>query len=100
MFMIGMAAGTPLCGIQSGALGRKKTIMLTQVVSSMGAFCILFANTATVFYLGNFLSGYTNSVFIGIAPIYTSEICQPNIRKFTGGFLAVEFSFDFSTFLI
>ena len=91
-----MAAGTPLCGIQSGALGRKKTIMLTQVVSLMGAFCILFANTATVFYLGNFLSGYTNSVFIGIAPIYTSEICQPNIRKFTGGFLAVEFSVGFA----
>ena len=61
MFMIGMAAGTPICGIQSGILGRKKTIMLT------------------------------NAVFIGIAPIYTSEVCQPNIRKFTGGFVGVQF---------
>ena len=96
MFMIGMAAGTPLCGIQSGILGRKKTIMLTQVVSFIGALCILFSKTAEVFYLGNFLSGYTNAVFIGIAPIYTSEICQPNIRKFTGGFLAVLFSVGFA----
>ena len=57
MFMIGMAAGTPICGVQSGILGRKKTIMITQVVSFCGALCIRFADTAEVFYLGNFLSG-------------------------------------------
>ena len=91
MYMIGMAAGTPICGIQSSILGRKKTIMITHVVSFCGALCILFADTAEVFYLGNFLSGYTNAVFIGIAPIYTSEVCQPNIRKFTGGFVGVQF---------
>ena len=47
--MIGMAAGTPICGIQSSILGRKKTIMLT------------------------------------------SKVCQPTIRKFTGGFVSVQF---------
>ena len=96
MFMIGMVAGTPLCGLQSSILGRKKTIMMTHIVSFTGALCILFANTVGVFYLGNFLFGYTNAVFIGIAPIYTSEICQPNIRKFTGGFLAVHFSIGYA----
>ena len=96
MFLIGMAVGTPLCGIQSGSFGRKKTVMITQLVSFAGSLCILFANTPEMFYLGNFLSGYTNAVFIGIAPVYTSEICQPNIRKFTGSFLAVEFYVGFA----
>ena len=96
MFLIGMAVGTPLCGIQSGSFGRKKTVMITQIVSFAGSLCILLASTPEMFYLGNFLSGYTNAVFIGIAPVYTSEICQPNIRKFTGSFLAVEFYVGFA----
>ena len=91
-----MAVGTPLCGVQSGIFGRKKTVMITQIVSFVGALCILFARSPVIFYLGNFLSGYTNAVFIGIAPVYTSEICQPNIRKFTGSFLAVEFYVGFA----
>jgi MFS family permease len=72
-------------------MGRKKTVLITQAVAFLGALCIVFAKTVTLFCIGNFLAGYTNSVFMGVAPIYTSEINQPKIRKFTGSFLANSF---------
>ena len=75
--MIGSTAGTLLCGIKSGYLGRKKTVLVTQAVSFVGALCIVFAKTVAVFCIGNFLAGYTNGLFMGVAPIYTGEINQP-----------------------
>ena len=63
--MIGGTLGTLLCGMKSYHLGRKKTVLITQLVSISGALCILFSKDVAIFYLGNFLLGYTNGVFIG-----------------------------------
>ena len=74
--------------------------MLTQFVSFLGALSILFANTVGILYLGNFLNGYTNGVYLGIVPIYTSEISQPKLRKFTGSFLSITFNLGFTAVYI
>ena len=95
--MIGTTLGTFMCGAQSSHLGRKKTMMITQGVAFIGSLCILLAsNNIALFYSGNFIAGYTNGVFLGVTPIYTSEINQPHIRKFTGSFLALLFFLGFS----
>ena len=87
--------------MKSRYFGRKKSVMITQCVALIGALCILLAKNVTSFYIGNILSGYTNGVFSGILPIYTSEINQPKIRKFTGSFLNLIFSLGFSlTYLV
>ena len=99
--MIGSTVGTLFCGIKSGYLGRKKTVLIAHAVALIGALCIVFANNVALFYTGNFLSGYTNGVFCGLLPIYTSEINQPKIRKFTGTFLNNTFLLGFSlTYLV
>ena len=99
--MIGGTLGTLLCGMKSYHLGRKKTVLITQLVSITGALCILFSKDVAIFYLGNFLLGYTNGVFLGIAPIYTGEINQPSVRKFTGSFLSLTFLLGYAiTYLV
>ena len=61
----------------------------------------MFSKSVALFYTGNFLAGYTNGVFLGVVPIYTGEINQPQIRKFTGTFLANTFFLGFSiTYLV
>ena len=87
--------------MKSYHLGRKKTVLITQLVSITGALCILFSKDVAIFYLGNFLLGYTNGVFLGIAPIYTGEINQPSVRKFTGSFLSLTFLLGYAiTYLV
>ena len=101
MFLIGSTFGTLLCGIKSRYLGRKKAVMITHIVSFLGALCIVLANNVLLFYAGNFLSGYTNGVIVGVVPIYAGEINQAKIRKFTGSFLMMIYFLGFSlTYLV
>ena len=96
MFLIGSTAGTLLSGIKSGYLGRKKTVLITHSIAIVGALCVVLATKVQLFYAGNFLAGYSNGVNYGVIPIYTGEINQPKIRKFTGSFLALTFFAGFS----
>ena len=42
------------------------------------------ANTVPLLLLGRTLHGYSFGAINGVIPIYNSEICQPQIRNFTG----------------
>ena len=85
-----------LCGIQSDYLGRKTTIMVTQVISFSGILCILLSTNMTLLYVGNLLAGYSNAIFIGLVPVYTGEISQARIRKATGSFMSMMFFVGFA----
>ena len=85
-----------MSGITSYGLGRKRTIMLSQLISLAGFLIIRFANATSWFCIGNCLGGYSTGVNIAVMPTYIGEINQPRIRKFTGSFMSLFFTFGFS----
>ena len=78
--------GTPVGGFQSDLWGRKTTMMATQVLTLLGFFCLRFAESIEMFYIGAFLGGYTEGVYLFISALYTAEINQPKIRNYTMSF--------------
>ena len=47
-------------------------------------------------YTGRFLIGYSNGLWCQSGPVYTGEINQPKIRKFTGSFFTLSFTIGFA----
>ena len=88
-------------GIQSDVWGRKKTMMCSQIVALLGFLCLRFAINISMFYIGSFLGGYNEGVYMVVAAVYTSEINQPKIRNYTLSFNVLAYFFTFAlTYLI
>lgn len=84
--LIGSVVGTPVGGLQSDILGRKNTMMATQLLTLIGFLFLRFAQTIPMFYIGAFLGGYTEGVYLFVSALYTAEINQPKIRNYTMSF--------------
>ena len=89
-------AGTMISGVQSNYLGRKPTLMFTQIIALSGFLFIRFAYGIYMFYIGSFMLGITQGITSAVIPAYIGEINQPQIRKFTGSFIVVAFAIGFS----
>ena len=94
--MFGSVAATLVTGVQSNYLGRKPTLMITQMVALAGFLFLRFANNVPMFYIGSFLGGYTNGINSAVMPTYVGEINQPKIRRFTGSFIVLSFTIGFA----
>ena len=94
--LIGAIIGTLMSGVTSFGLGRKRTIMISQLVTLIGFLIIRFSNVISLLCIGNCLGGYSTGVNIAVMPTYIGEINQPQIRKFTGSFMSLFFTFGFS----
>ena len=81
---MGSIVGSVIGGFQTKYLGRKYSMMIDCVITLGGLICIRLANSFPLLLVGRLLTGYSNgSNKTSILP-YTSEISQPQIRKFTG----------------
>ena len=101
MSMFGSMLGTIFSGVKSDYLGRKLSIMISQVIYIIGLLFLRFATGVAMLYVGSFLGGYSIAITISAIPMYIGEISQPRIRKFTGSFLVLINNFCFaSTYLI
>ena len=85
-----------LSGIGSGYLGRKKTLMITQIVALIGILVLRFASSVPHFYLGSFLGGCSGGIVNAVVPAYVGEINQPRIRKFSGSLMNTIFYCGFT----
>ena len=94
--MFGTATATLVGGLQSNYLGRKPTLLITQIVALAGFLLLRFANDVPMFYIGSFLGGYTNGITLSIMPTYVGEVNQPRIRRFTGSFIRLAFTMGFA----
>ena len=84
IFVIGSIIGSVAGGFQTKYLGRKYSMMLDCLITLSGLVCIRLSQSFSMLLIGRFITGYSNgSNKTSILP-YTSEICQPQIRKFTG----------------
>ena len=91
LYILGSFVGTLGGGIQTQYLGRKITMRTANVVILCGFLFTYFGYSITMLYIGRLLIGYSNGLWTQSAPVYTGEISQPKLRKFTGSFFAMSF---------
>lgn len=78
------SAGTPLGCILSGWLmdriGRKKTLLITELPLILGWILIASATTIEMIYIGRVLVGLGSGMVGAPVRVYTSEVTQPHLR--------------------
>ena len=75
--------------------------MLTANVIALCSFILTrFALNIPMLYIGRLLIGYTNGIWTSAAPLYTGEINQPKLRKFTGALFNLSFNVGYTLLYI
>ncbi|XP_057662768.1 facilitated trehalose transporter Tret1-like [Diorhabda carinulata] len=67
-------------------IGRKPTVLLTIIPFTIGWLMILFGSNIVMIYIARFLIGLAGGGFCVMAPMYTSEIAETDIRGTLGTF--------------
>ena len=83
--MLGSLTG----GLQCQFLGRKKSLIIDNVVAFGSAMVLSLSSRFVVLLVCRFLLGVSVASLRVNVPSYTSEICQPKIRMITGSFFMV-----------
>ncbi|KAG5875337.1 hypothetical protein JTB14_027196 [Gonioctena quinquepunctata] len=73
-------------GWMADLMGRKPTVLLSIIPFTGGWLLISFAQHISMIYVGRFLVGIGGGCFSVVAPLYTSEIAQTEIRGTLGTF--------------
>jgi MFS family permease len=86
-----------LCGaIQSGKFGRKTSLMIDYVVFLIGILILCLAPNFYLILLARFITGHSTASALVAAPIYSSEISQPQARKIIGSFYLMSYTSGFA----
>lgn len=74
-------------------LGRKKTLIFTEIPAIIGWIVIAVAPTVEYIYLGRILTGISAGMIGAPARVYTAEVTQPHLRGFLAASASVGTSF-------
>ena len=96
LMVVGSLTGALCGGIQSGKFGRKKSLMLDNVVFLVGILILCLAPNFYLILLARFITGHSTASALVAAPIYASEISQPQTRKIMGSFQLMCFTSGFA----
>ena len=100
LLLIGSMFGAVVGGLQCQLLGRK-TSLLVDCVELTAAYIGIGASTNyIVLMISRFVCGHCCATLLVNIPAYTSEICQPEVRKITGSFVVVAFTSGFCIMLV
>ncbi|KAJ8731794.1 hypothetical protein PYW08_014524 [Mythimna loreyi] len=87
------SAGTPIGCILSGylmdAIGRRKTLIITEVPLIIGWLLVAFAQNIPMIYTGRLLIGLGSGMVGAPARVYTCEVSQPHLRGMLGALASV-----------
>ncbi|XP_063821063.1 facilitated trehalose transporter Tret1-2 homolog isoform X1 [Ostrinia nubilalis] len=87
------AAGTPMGCIISGylmdAIGRRTTLIVTEIPLIIGWILIAFAQNIPMIYVGRLLVGFGSGMVGAPARVYTAEVAQPHLRGMLGALASV-----------
>lgn len=73
-------------GILADVIGRKFSMLLMVIPFTLGWLLLIFANNVIMFYAGRFITGLSGPAFSSVAPIYTAEIVENEIRGTVGSY--------------
>ncbi|XP_046416644.1 facilitated trehalose transporter Tret1-2 homolog isoform X1 [Neodiprion fabricii] len=77
---IGTPIGCFLSGYLSDLLGRKMTLIITQIPTLLGWVLITFATNIDMIYAGRFFVGLGSGMVGAPARVYAAEVTQPHLR--------------------
>ncbi|XP_043279024.1 facilitated trehalose transporter Tret1-like isoform X2 [Venturia canescens] len=80
MSSIGTPIGCILSGYMMDLLGRKRSLIITEVPALLGWLLITFATDVQMIYAGRFFVGLGSGMVGAPARVYTSEVTQPHLR--------------------
>ncbi|CAG9784870.1 unnamed protein product [Diatraea saccharalis] len=87
------AAGTPMGCIVSGylmdAIGRRLTLILTEIPLITGWVLIASAQNVNMLYIGRLMIGFGSGMVGAPARVYTAEVSQPHLRGMLGALASV-----------
>lgn len=88
---IGFCPGAICASYSNDLIGRKYSLMFMFIISLMAHLCIYFAADIEVFYVSQFLRGFSSGWNFVTVPNYVSEIAS---RKLRGSFSAMGMAFS------
>ena len=71
-------------------------MIINNIIVLIGLLCLRFAYGLPLLLIGRFITGYTNGSNRSCIGPYTSELCQPNIRKSTATFGVLFFAIGYA----
>lgn len=80
MATLGAAVGSLFSGAASDKFGRKKLILLADVLFTLGSILMAVSPTIPVLMIGRFLVGLGIGIAAQIVPLYLSEVAPIEIR--------------------
>lgn len=80
-------------GYLSDRIGRKKTLILTEIPLILGWGIIALATQIEMIYIGRLLCGLGSGIVGAPARVYTSEVTQPHLRGMLTALSSVALSF-------
>ncbi|XP_035459301.2 facilitated trehalose transporter Tret1 isoform X1 [Spodoptera frugiperda] len=87
------AAGTPIGCIVSGYLmdniGRRRTLIITEIPLIFGWLMLAFAQNVPMLYIGRLMIGFGSGMVGAPARVYTCEVSQPHLRGMLGALASV-----------
>lgn len=87
------AIGTPLgclfSGYMADALGRKMTLIITEIPGLLGWMLIAFATDIRMILAGRFFVGLSSGMVGAPARVYAAEVTQPHLRGMLVAFASV-----------
>ncbi|XP_050423740.1 facilitated trehalose transporter Tret1-like [Adelges cooleyi] len=86
---IGTPCGCILSGYLTDLVGRKKTLLFTQLPAIIGWIMIGSATSVEWIYVGRFLAGLSSGMIGAPSRVYTCEVSQPHLRGVLSGFASV-----------
>ncbi|KAG9354552.1 hypothetical protein JZ751_001264 [Albula glossodonta] len=84
IFTLGAAAGGLGTMLLNDKVGRKLSIMLSAVPSTLGYLLMGSAQVVWMLHLGRFLTGIAGGITAASIPVYVSEISHPAVRGILG----------------
>ncbi|XP_058806691.1 facilitated trehalose transporter Tret1-like isoform X2 [Phymastichus coffea] len=80
MSAIGTPIGCLLSGYLMDMLGRKLSLIVTEIPALLGWVLIFYASDVRLIYAGRFFTGLGSGMVGAPARVYTSEVTQPHLR--------------------
>lgn len=85
--------GCILGGYLMDTIGRKKTLVITEIPLILGWSTICLATSVPMIYIGRLLTGLGSGMVGAPARVYTSEVTQPHLRGMLTALSSVGISF-------
>ncbi|XP_017875465.1 facilitated trehalose transporter Tret1 [Ceratina calcarata] len=89
MSSIGTPIGCLISGYMMDVLGRKRSLIITEIPALLGWILIAFATDIRMIYAGRFFVGLGSGMVGAPARVYTGEVTQPHLRGMLTAFASI-----------